>query len=187
MKRAPLFAVLIMLCLYGTARPAYRNTHIVQPVVIYTDSSLLHTASIDEMLSDVMSVTGLLNNVELKEANVLNIEASVSHHKRYILYNREFISWVNHSTKDKWGVLALLAHEMGHHLNGHTLNKRGSNPAAELEADEFSGFVLYKLGASLEQAQEVMFYIANTTTSSTHPDRYLRMKAIEKGWNKAKN
>jgi len=79
----------------------------------------------------------------------------------------------------------VIAHEVGHHLNGHTIRKGGSTPRLELEADEFAGFVLYKLGASLEQAQEVMKYIATAKASSTHPSRASRMLAIEHGWDKA--
>ena len=34
----------------------------------------------------------------------------------------------------------------------HTLERGGSRPEIELEADEFSGFVLRKMGATLPQA-----------------------------------
>ena len=81
--------------------------------------------------------------------------------------------------------MALIAHEVGHHLNGHTIQKGGSSPALELEADEFAGFVLYKLGATLDEAQEVMKYIAANEASSTHPARGDRMLAVKKGWDKA--
>ena len=81
--------------------------------------------------------------------------------------------------------MALLAHEVGHHVNGHTILKTGSTPELELEADQYSGFVMHKLGASLQQAQEVMKYIAKTETSKTHPGRGLRMDAIQTGWNRA--
>jgi hypothetical protein len=121
----------------------------------------------------------------LKQAKVLNIEASISHRKRYILYNPAYISWINTVTKNKWAAMALLAHEVGHHLNGHTIRRGGSTPELELEADEFAGFVLRKSGASLDEAREVMKYIARTETSKTHPGRASRMTAIENGWSKA--
>ena len=38
--------------------------------------------------------------------------------------------------------MTLLAHEVGHHLNGHTIHRGGSTPELELEADEFAGFIL---------------------------------------------
>ena len=81
--------------------------------------------------------------------------------------------------------MALLAHEVGHHLNGHTIRKGGSTPELELEADEFAGFILHKLGATLQQSQNVMNYIAKEKESKTHPSKDSRLSAIEKGWNKA--
>jgi hypothetical protein len=44
---------------------------------------------------------------------------------------------------------------------------------------------LHRLGASLEESQEVMKYIARPEISPTHPGRASRMLAIENGWNKA--
>lgn len=136
----------------------------------------------EKLLEDILRVTGLQSNFTLKEADVLNIEASISRKQRFILYNPSFINEINTLTRDKWATLTLLAHEMGHHLNGHTLRKGGSSPELELEADEFAGFVLYKLGATLQQAQRVMYYIARPVASSTHPSREDRFKAISKGW-----
>lgn len=140
-----------------------------------------------ELLIDIVNVTGIEPDFILKEANVLNLQASISHHKKIISYNPVFINSINSLAKDKWSACALLAHEIGHHLKGHTAGKKGSRPVFELEADEFAGYVLYKLGASLEQAQEVMFYIAKTEASKYYPNREARMLAIEKGWNSAKS
>lgn len=151
----------------------------------YLDSSTTDAYHAHEMLTQIMDVIGLLPNFELKEAKVDNVEASISRRKRYILYNPDYITWINSATHDKWAAMALLAHEVGHHLNGHTIRKGGSTPKLELEADEFAGFVLYKLGASLEQSQVVMKYIAKTKASPTHPSRASRMLAIEQGWNRA--
>lgn len=139
----------------------------------------------EEMLQQIIEVTGLRPNFELKKGKVKNIEASISRRKRYILYNPDFINQINNLTHDKWATMALLAHEVGHHLNGHTIRNTGSTPELELEADEFAGFVLFKLGAPLDKAQEVMKYISKTEASSTHPGRAARMQAIETGWNRA--
>ena len=178
MKQAILFAVFI-----AASHLSFANNN--SPKKIYTDTTSQVIPEAKNMLSEIMSVTGLQSNFELKEADVLNIEASISHRKRYIFYNPAFISQINNVTKSKWASMFLLAHEVGHHLNGHTIRKSGSRPALELEADEFAGFVLYKLGASLEQSQEVMNFIAKTTASKTHPARASRMHAIQNGWNKA--
>ena len=187
MKQAILFTVFITAVPHTFIRASPANTIINYPKIADTHIILEGIPDANQMLSEIMNVVGLQPNFELKEAKVANIEASISHRKRYILYNPAFITWINRATKDKWAAIALLAHEVGHHLNGHTIKKTGSKPTLELEADEFAGFVLHKLGASLEQAQEVMNYIATTKASKTHPSRTSRMLAIENGWSKAAN
>jgi len=169
----------------GSAKTKSVNKKENFSLAAYSDSTAIAIPSAQEMLAEIMSVTGLQANFELKEATVLNIEASISHKKRYILYNPTFLNQLTKLTRSKWAVMALLAHEVGHHLNGHTIRKSGSSPALELEADEFAGFILHKLGATLEQSQQVMMYIAKTETSATHPGRGSRMQAIQNGWEKA--
>lgn len=147
--------------------------------------STARIASPDELFAEILSVTGLQPNFELKAANVKNVEASISGKRRMILYNAEYLAEVNKFTGDKWAVMLLLSHEIGHHLNGHTMKRSGSRPDLELEADEYAGFVLQKLGSTLKQAQQVMYYISSVKESSTHPGRASRLKAIETGWNRA--
>ena len=187
MKRTLLLAVLISVVpqLFGHTGLSKSNNHYTEIAYNYVVSA--NIADAREMLSEIMSVVGLNANFELKEARVANIQASVWRRKRYILYNPAFINWITKETNDKWAAMALLAHEVGHHLNGHTIKKSGSRPGLELEADEFAGFVLRKLGASLQQAQEVMIYIASDEASKTHPARNSRMLAIQNGWSKAAN
>ena len=181
MKQATLLSAFIVVVSISFANP-YKTDHQIKN---YSDTSLKKTIGVHEMLQEIMNVTGLQQNFELKQADVLNIEASISHRKRYILYNPAFITTLNDLTKDKWAVMTLLAHEVGHHLNGHTIGKSGSTPELELEADEFAGFILHKLGANLQQSQNVMYYIAKETGSRTHPAKGSRLLAIEIGWKKA--
>ena len=183
MKQATFLAVFIAITSFSFAIPTQSNSR--SGVSGAADTSLMKISTIQGMLQEIINATGLHTSFELKEANVLNIEASISHRKRYILYNPTYITSLNRISKSKWAVMALLAHEVGHHLNGHTIRKGGSRPALELEADEFAGFILHKLGASLEQSQNVMYYIAKAKESKTHPSKNSRLLAIEKGWNKA--
>ena len=142
-------------------------------------------ADAEKIVSGIMDAMGLESTFKIKEANVPNVEATIKHHHRYILYNPEFVNKVNEATKDKWASIFILAHEVGHHLDGHTEAGLRSTPAIELDADEFAGFVLCKMGATLEQAQLAMYYISNIASSKTHPGRLDRLAAIDKGWNKA--
>lgn len=68
-------------------------------------------------------------------------------------------------------------------MNGHTLDGLGSLPELELQADEFSGFVLRRMGANLAEAQLAMKMVANTKATTTHPAKEERLGAIAKGWN----
>jgi hypothetical protein len=139
-----------------------------------------------ERVNAIMNTIGLKQNFSIHSANVPNASALVSGNSRYILYNPQFMQSVRNSAGVDWTSYTILAHEVGHHLNGHTIQRGGSNPAIELEADEFSGFVLGKMGAGLAEAQAAMRLIASPKTSKTHPAKHLRLHAIEKGWRKAK-
>ena len=144
------------------------------------------SADAEKIVSGIMDAMGLESNFKIKVADVPNVEATIKHHERYILYNPEFVNKVNEVTKDKWASIFILAHEVGHHLDGHTQAGLRSCPAIELEADQFAGFVLCKMGATLQQSQLAMYYISNMASSKTHPGRLNRLAAIEKGWNKTK-
>jgi hypothetical protein len=182
MKQIVLSVILIVASVITFAQVNLTGTN--EEVPDLTMAAFSKPEDAQKIVTEIMNAVGLKPNFILKPAKVTNIEAAVSRHKRYILYNPEFINWINKATKDKWGGIALLAHEIGHHLNGHTLKKRG-NSLFELEADEFAGFVLNKLGASLEQSQRIMNYISREQRSETHPARADRMLAIKTGWNKA--
>ncbi|HEV8079577.1 MAG TPA: hypothetical protein VGP43_02620 [Chitinophagaceae bacterium] len=137
------------------------------------------------MIADIIEVIGLKQNFEVLAAGVDNAAAVVYQSKRYILYNPDFINRLDAAAGNKWASISILAHEIGHHLNGHTLEYIGSRPEKELEADEFSGFVLRRMGATLAEAQGAMKVAANYKRSLTHPGQTERLTAIAGGWNRA--
>ena len=165
--------MLLMALSAGTmARPSY-------------DPSFSEEAEV--IIKDIMNVVGLKPNFSVKAANIPNAAAVAYNGNRYILYNPDFIYKLNVAAGNKWASVSILAHEIGHHLNGHTLLASGSKPPLELEADEFSGFVLRKMGASLLQAQAAMELAASYKPSLTHPGKIERTTAIARGWNHAGN
>lgn len=139
-----------------------------------------------DVIREITDAVGLKARFELRATReVDNAAAVVYNGKRYLLYNPAFLNSVNRTGHTDWAGISILAHEMGHHLNGHTLRAGGSQPADELEADEFSGFVLRKLGASLAQAQAAMATVPDAEGSATHPGRTPRLAAIGQGWQRA--
>ncbi|WP_400190555.1 membrane-binding protein [Hymenobacter sp. B81] len=139
-----------------------------------------------DVLREITDVVGLKPRFELRATTeVPNAAAVVYGGKRYLLYNPNFVGAVNRAGRTDWAGISILAHEMGHHLNGHTLLAGGSNHSDELEADEFSGFVLRKMGASMAEAQAAMAVVAQEVASPTHPARSVRLSAIGRGWQQA--
>lgn len=139
-----------------------------------------------DIIKEIMATVGLKPKFEISASSrVPNAAAVIMDGKRYVLYNERFLAALNNAVKTDWGGISILAHEIGHHLNGHTLDRGGSNPADELEADEFSGFVLRKMGASVEEAVAALKLISDEEGSYTHPGRSPRLAAITQGWNDA--
>lgn len=138
-----------------------------------------------DIIKEIIDVVGLKPRFEVREANIENAAAVIYNGQRFILYNRQFVDAVNNAVKTDWAAVSILAHEIGHHLNGHTLSRGGSNHQDELEADEFSGFVLRKMGASVADAQAAMSLLSDEAGSHTHPGRSTRLASISKGWRSA--
>ena len=152
-------------------------------------------------LERILNVIGAARNFILTPCNQIDNALATSYKgTRYILYDKEFMSLINSRTND-WSSLFILAHEVGHHINGHSLDlilyaggviepsSLVESRRQELEADEFAGFILSKLGASLAETQEAIKLISSDEddSNSTHPSRNKRLSAIELGFNKAKD
>ena len=107
-----------------------------------------------EALQKVLSVANLKTNrfVILPCDNIGNAMAAVYEGFRYILYKESWLSQSNY-----WSKMAVLAHEVGHHINGHTLSgySLSESRRVELEADDWAGYAMGVLGASLTQTLEL--------------------------------
>ncbi len=174
-----------LLWLFATSSTAQSNNK-----QSYPGAQAQSFTSVDEAketIDKIIATVGLKPKFEIKEANIPNAAAVIYGSKRYVLYNPNFVSSLNRAAGNQWASVSILAHEIGHHLNGHTLEGGGSNPAIELEADEFSGFVLRKMGATITEAQAAMKIAASQRASHTHPAQADRLYAIAKGWNNADN
>ena len=141
----------------------------------------------EEVIRKIVDASGLIQNFEIRAAGVPNAAAVISGNVRYILYSQYFMQNMKRDTNSSWAPISIMAHEVGHHLNGHTLDSRGSRPIVELEADYYSGFILQRMGSSLDDARVVMLTFGSDSGSSTHPPKHDRLAAIVNGWTKACN
>jgi|GEM_PF-6047927 len=118
----------------------------------------------------------------INNAIAKNIKDANGNYERYILYDINFMKRISDNAQNDWSAISVLAHEIGHHLSGHSLNNKGSNHKWELEADYFSGVSLAKMGASLEESQSAIQTLRYEKETSTHPAKADRLIEIEKGW-----
>jgi hypothetical protein len=137
------------------------------------------------MARTITDAAGVEPNFKIAEARVPNAMAVIHGGKRYILYNPAFISLLTRATGTKWSAISVLAHEIGHHLYSPSVNKGKVPMANELEADEFSGYVLGKLGATQEEAEVAIRLLASERASATHPGRDERVSSIAKGYKRS--
>lgn len=136
------------------------------------------------VIQEILNAAGVKTSFEVRAANIPNAAAATLNGKRYILYNPYFLAAIQKYTgSNRWVPISILAHEIGHHVQQH--NNTTTNLANELDADEFSGFVLRRMGASLEDAQLAIRTVASRRANATHPGRDDRLVAIEDGWEKA--
>ncbi|MCV9960759.1 hypothetical protein OIU34_02505 [Pararhizobium sp. BT-229] len=146
------------------------------------------------LVGKICEAVGLPQNFEVRVAavsdDIANAAAVIAYYgtpdaKRLVLYNELWVQDYLRSTGDEyWSGVALLAHECGHHLSGHTLDGQGSKPPKELEADSFAGFIVAKLGGTREQAL-ALFEDFPLEATETHPARSDRLQAVAVGWRNA--
>jgi hypothetical protein len=135
-----------------------------------------------EAVGKIVQYTGLTANfVVIADKNITTALAYLKNNKRYIAYNPKFIEKLNDKTSTNWAAVSVLAHEIGHHLSGHTLPKN-SSPGNELIADKFSGFILFQMGASLSNAKAALSAIGHEMDTTKHPPQNARLSAIADGW-----
>lgn len=141
-----------------------------------------------QVVAEIMRYTGLPANFVVVEGQVPNAAAVIMAGpdkvpRRVIAYNPTFMGEVIRATQaNNWAPVSIMAHEIGHHLSGHTIVPGGSQPPIELESDKFSGFVLYKMGAPLKDAQNAIATLIPEADGQTHPGRRKRLAAIANGW-----
>jgi hypothetical protein len=137
-----------------------------------------------DIVKRITHAVGLEPNFELLQANIPNAAAVIHDQRRYILYSLVFIEQIRKATATEWASLTILAHEIGHHLNGHTLSATGSRPTLELQADTFAGHAVKRIGGSLDQALAA-YQMMSAEGTDTHPPRSARLEAVTRGWTEA--
>ena len=195
MKHLYLLLLIIPISLFSQENDSYKldynNSKVVADLCSqFKSNSFTSNAKADEALGKILSVVGASKRFIIAPCeNINNALATINDGIRYILYDPKFLNSIS-DTSNYWANMSILAHEVGHHINGHTLGNSVSayeNKMIELEADEFSGFVMQKLGGTIKQATDAIASISSKgdDSYSSHPNRTRRIAAITKGFNNA--
>ena len=162
-------------------------------------NSFSSDAGAEDAVNKILSVIGTSEKPVLQACSNINNAVAVAYKgQRYILYDREFMTSLSKGVNKYWTNMFILAHEIGHHINGHSLDlllytNEVVNPKSledkrkqELQADEFAGFVLGKLGSTINQMERILSNIPPISDEkySTHPSTSKRILAVRKGFNK---
>jgi len=196
MKKLILLLLFIPLASFG--QDYGNDSDALKLCTAFQTNSFISDSKADNALDRILSVIGASKRFVLQPCDNINNAVATSYKGiRYILYDKDFMDSLD--SGDNWNSLFILAHEVGHHINGHSLdlllyateavepetlaNKRNQ----ELEADEFAGFILGKLGATLKQTSSSINLISSEKddTYDTHPSKSKRLASIKTGFNKA--
>ncbi len=181
--------ILLFTCLLTWQLSEAQNVNqcgiIIPPKRLSSSFSSVYEAN--DYINTMLDSINWKQNFTVREQNgINNAYATIINNKRYIVYDNNFLENLDAFANTKWASISVLAHEMGHHYRNHVIDSRGSTPPKEIEADYFSGYVMEKLGASLNDARAAMNQIASPQASATHPAKADRLNAISNGWNYAR-
>jgi len=191
-KNSIVFLAILFIGFSATAQ-GFQNV-VIESVddVCFGNQSQTADAEAESIVDEIMGQMGLNRNFKIRKCeNIKNALARIEEDEDktltpYILYDPQWLASMSKKSNTDWASIGVLAHEVGHFLLYHALNKRGSNPRWELSADRFAGSTLARMGSTLEEAQS-MFQNVPEKGSSSHPGRAERMEAIKIGWLKINN
>lgn len=110
-----------------------------------------------------------------------NAMAAMDSGRRILVADPEFLKVIEEKSNTKWGPIQVLAHEIGHHIAGQS-----NHPLQdELNADYWSGWALNRLKSDRGAATAAILSTGTSQDTSTHPNKFLRARTIERGWDDA--
>jgi hypothetical protein len=182
MRTITTLLIALFACMAGFAQRVNSCGFKIPPPLPFTQFQSVYEAR--DIINTMLDTINWKENFLVKEQNGSNNAfATIISGKRWIVYDNNFLERVDYYSKTKWASISILAHEMGHHYYNHVVDGKGSTPPKEIQADYFSGVLMSKLGAGLEESIAAIQNVASEQASSSHPGKKDRVDAITKGWN----
>jgi hypothetical protein len=134
---------------------------------------------------NIIRETGLAQNFVILPGEVNDVVAYIENNERILAYNPEFMDKVKGDTT--WRGISVLAREIGHHLGNHKLEDGKPSVTEELDADKYAGFVLQKMGATVEEAISALEMVVKEDTAKYGLSKNSRIAALVKGYKNAQS
>jgi ABC-type uncharacterized transport system substrate-binding protein len=139
-------------------------------------------ASEQRIAREIMDAVKLVANFIVREGDVSTAAASIKNKERFITYKRGLATDLTAETGSRWSPYCVFAHEIAHHILGHTIRETASRKTYELEADKWAGSVLAQLGVPLEESKAALRAVSTSTGDERHPGLQDRIRSLEQGW-----
>jgi TPR repeat protein len=191
---------LLLILFLLTSQSNISNAQLSDITDVCGKNSIVNNGNSFFIISELCKAANVKNDFYLIPCSkISNCNAFVKENKKFIYYNPEFISQLRNFglglTVDdikvkftEWEAVASFAHEISHHLCGHLPLEKSklSKQLMELQADEYAGYLMYKLSASLSQSQR-LFYNSDFPIYKTdyYPARMDRLLAVKNGFESA--
>lgn len=133
---------------------------------------------------NIIRETGLAQNFVILPGDVANVKAYIEDNERILEYNPGFMEKMKGDTN--WHGISVLARQIGHHLSNAKLEEGKASIEEEIEADKYAGYVLFKMGASLDEALKAMEIVISEDNLGKGISNNSRLASLTKGWNNAK-
>ena len=151
---------------------------------------------VESILRRVINVTDAQPSISVIPSNdVGNLMAVMGNRgEAIILYEPAFVQKVIDGDTSEWVLLNILAHEVGHHARFHVQQASFAGTTLitserrnfELQADDFSGYLLCKLGATNDEIHLALAFMEREESTRTHPSKASRKSSLSTGWFRAK-
>ncbi len=153
------------------------------------ESSSAADSAAQDIVKTIVAQLGLPTAFRLRAAPFGNVAATICQDsnppERFLLYDPRLIKNVTAGTPNYWTLIFALAHEIGHHVNGHAVDEKDRS-RTELEADFFAGYVLARLGADQDAAAASVNKMAALQVSLGGLAGTARLGEVERGWTEGK-
>ena len=136
-----------------------------------------------KIAQEIILSRGVKKDVQFYEADINNALATIVNGKMIIIYDTTFLNMTEKLTNNKGGATMVLAHEIGHLLNIHSLAPSASSPWwDELDADYFVGLIVLAKKIPIESIYALYDLFPTMSDSKSHPEWQARIKTTINGY-----